>query len=97
RRIGELGIGTNAALTVATGDLLIDEKILGTVHIAPGRAYPECGGVNSSSLHWDIVKDLRATGGATPGSLRVDDEWLIRDGVVQPVLRAAAVGSSPQA
>lgn len=93
RRVGELGIGTNAALSMATGDLLIDEKILGTVHIAPGRAYPECGGVNSSSLHWDIVKDLRGVGGAPRGSLRIDDEWLIRDGVVQPVLRAAAVDS----
>jgi aminopeptidase len=93
---GKLGIGTNAALTTATGDLLIDEEILGTVHIAPGRAYPECGGVNSSSLHWDIVKDLRGTGDAAPrGSLRIDDAWLIRDGVVQPVLRAATVSSAP--
>jgi aminopeptidase len=95
RRVGELGIGTNAALTMAIGDLLIDEKILGTVHIAPGRAYPECGGVNASSLHWDIVKDLRGGGGAPRGSLRIDDEWLIRDGVAQPVLRAAMVASEP--
>lgn len=94
RRVGELGLGTNAALTTMTGDLLIDEKILGTVHIAPGRAYPECGGVNASSLHWDIVKDLRGTAGAPRGSFRVDDEWLIRDGIVQPALRAAAVASS---
>jgi aminopeptidase len=95
RRIGELGIGTNGALTTVTGDLLIDEKILGTVHLAPGRAYPECGGVNSSSLHWDIVKDLRGGAGAPRGSLRIDDEWLIRDGVVQPALRAAAVSLEP--
>lgn len=95
RRIGELGIGTNAALTTMTGDLLIDEKILGTVHVAAGRAYPECGGVNSSALHWDIVKDLRGTRGSPRGSLRVDDVWLIRDGVVQPVLRDAAVGRPP--
>jgi len=91
RRIGELGVGTNSALTQMTGDLLIDEKILGTVHIAPGRAYPECGGVNSSALHWDIVKDLRGTEGKPTGSLRVDDEWLIRDGIVQPILNEAAV------
>lgn len=95
RRVGELGIGTNAALTTMTGDLLIDEKILGTVHIALGRAYPECGGANRSALHWDIVKDLRGTGDAPRGSLRIDDEWFVRDGAVQPVLRAAAVGSPP--
>lgn len=94
RRVGELGVGTNAALATMTGDLLIDEKILGTVHIALGRAYPECGGVNPSSLHWDIVKDLRGTAGAPRGSFRVDLEWLIRDGVVQPSLLAAAVASA---
>lgn len=92
RRVGELGIGTNAALTSMTGDLLIDEKILGTVHIALGRAYPECGGVNRSALHWDIVKDLRAQGGAV-GSIRMDDTWLIRAGEVQAPLAAATVGS----
>lgn len=95
RRLGEFGIGTNAALTTMTGDLLIDEKILGTAHIAPGRAYPECGGVNASSLHWDIVKDLRGTGGGPRGSLRIDDEWFIRDGVVQPVLSEVAAGLPP--
>jgi len=85
-------VGTNAALSTMTGDLLIDEKILGTVHIALGRAYPECGGVNASSLHWDIVKDLRDVRGIGTGSMRVDDEWLIRDGVVQPILSEASVG-----
>lgn len=88
RRVGELGIGTNAALRSMTGDLLIDEKILGTVHIALGRAYPQCGGTNRSAVHWDIVSDLR--GG---GSLRVDDEYLIREGVVLDALRGASVGS----
>ena len=63
RRVGELGVGTNAKITTLTGDLLIDEKILGTVHIALGRAYPACGGVNESALHWDIVKDLRDASG----------------------------------
>lgn len=90
RRVGELGIGTNAALTTRTGDLLIDEKILGTVHIALGRAYPQCGGVNESALHWDIVKDLRA-GAGSAGSISIDDDWLVRDGVVQQLLNDAAV------
>ncbi|WP_345752164.1 aminopeptidase [Microbacterium rhizophilus] len=91
RRVGELGIGTNAALATPTGDLLIDEKILGTVHIALGRAYPECGGVNRSAVHWDIVKDLR---GAASGSLTADDLFLIRDGVVQQPLLDAAVATT---
>lgn len=91
RRVGEFGIGTNPSLIDMTGDLLIDEKILGTTHIALGRAYPECGGVNSSAIHWDIVKDLRGLEVQPPGSLRVDDEWLIKDGEVQPLLKEACV------
>lgn len=61
--IGEVAIGMNGNIQTMTGDLLFDEKILGTAHIALGRAYPECGGVNESSLHWDIVKDLRRPDG----------------------------------
>lgn len=76
-RVGELGIGLNPKVQTMTGDLLIDEKILGTVHIALGRAYPECGGVNESSLHWDIVKDLREPS----GHLRVGGVDIIRAGV----------------
>lgn len=90
RRVGELGIGTNAAYQLYTGDLLLDEKILGTVHIALGRAYPECGGVNQSSLHWDIVKDLRA-----PGSfLYVGDRAIIDDGVADPALAGGTEAAS---
>ncbi|MDO9398285.1 MAG: aminopeptidase [Herbiconiux sp.] len=79
RRVGELGIGTNAHITSWTGDLFIDEKILGSVHIALGRAYPQCGGINESTLHWDIVKDLR---GDNRGSLLVDDVPIVERGVV---------------
>ncbi len=62
RRVGELGIGMNPAIDRFCGDLFYDEKIAGTAHIALGRSYAECGGRNRSSLHWDIVKDLRAEG-----------------------------------
>ncbi|MBI9109003.1 MAG: aminopeptidase [Spirochaetales bacterium] len=60
--IGEFAIGTNYMIDRFCNDILIDEKIGGTIHIALGRAYPECGGLNESSIHWDIVKDLRAEG-----------------------------------
>lgn len=72
RVVGELGIGTNPNMRTMTGDLLLDEKILGTVHIALGRSYPQCGGRNESAIHWDIVKDLRRS-----GRLEVDGEALI--------------------
>ncbi len=61
-RIGEFGVGINYGIDRFTYDILFDEKIGGTIHIALGRAYTECGGVNQSALHWDIIKDLRQEG-----------------------------------
>ncbi len=75
RRLGELGIGTNFSIARGTRSILFDEKIGGTVHLALGRSYPETGGVNESSLHWDMICDLRRG-----GTLTVDGEELQRDG-----------------
>lgn len=86
-RVGELGIGLSSTVQQWTGDLFIDEKILGTVHIALGRAYPQCGGINESTLHWDIVKDLRVDAAGGPGTLAIDDRAIVEDGrVVWPGL-----------
>jgi len=60
--VGELGIGCNTKVTKFTKDLLFDEKIGGTIHLALGMAYKECKGKNKSALHWDIVCDLRKNG-----------------------------------
>jgi aminopeptidase len=62
KRLGEFGVGTNFGIDRFCYDILYDEKIGGTIHIALGRAYAECGGVNQSALHWDIIKDLRQEG-----------------------------------
>ncbi len=62
RRVGELAFGLNERVTRFTGEPLFDEKIAGTVHLALGAAYPECGGTNHSALHWDLVCDLRLGG-----------------------------------
>jgi aminopeptidase len=75
RRLGELGIGTNYGITRGTKQILLDEKIGGTVHLAVGRSYPETGGVNESAIHWDMICDLRRGGRIT-----VDGERLQEDG-----------------
>jgi aminopeptidase len=75
RRLGELGIGTNFGITHGTGEILLDEKIGGTVHLAIGASYPETGGVNESAVHWDMICDLRRG-----GSIAVDGEVLQKDG-----------------
>lgn len=57
--VGELGIGFNPKITKFTKELLYDEKIIGTIHLALGMAYKENGGGNDSAIHWDIVKDMK--------------------------------------
>lgn len=75
KRLGELGFGTNPKLDAFCDDILYDEKIQGTVHIALGRSYAECGGLNDSALHWDIIKDLRLG-----GKVYADDRLVVEDG-----------------
>ncbi|MEA2330216.1 MAG: aminopeptidase [Thermoleophilaceae bacterium] len=75
RRLGEIGIGTNYGIATGTKEILLDEKIGGTVHMAVGMSYPETGGTNDSAVHWDMVCDLRAA-----GALVVDGVELQRDG-----------------
>ena len=62
RRLGEFGVGVNFGIDRFSYDILYDEKIGGTIHLALGRAYAECNGINQSALHWDIIKDLRQEG-----------------------------------
>ncbi len=73
--IGEFAMGTNMAVNRFCKDILIDEKIGGTIHIALGRSYPECGGVNNSAIHWDIIKDIRRE-----GLVEVDGKPVLRNG-----------------
>ena len=60
RRLGEVAFGTNYNIQHFTRNILFDEKIGGTMHLALGTGFPEIGGQNSSALHWDMVCDLRA-------------------------------------
>ncbi len=62
RALGELGIGCNTGITQPMRNILFDEKMAGTVHLALGRSYSHIGGKNVSALHWDLIKDLRAGG-----------------------------------
>jgi aminopeptidase len=75
RRLGELGIGTNYGIDRGTRGVLLDEKMGGTVHMAVGASYPECGGENRSAVHTDLVCDLRRG-----GRIEVDGKPLQQDG-----------------
>ena len=74
-RLGELGLGCNPRITRFTRNVLFDEKIDGTVHLALGASYTYAGGRNESAVHWDMVKDLRPG-----GEIELDGEVVQRDG-----------------
>ena len=75
RCVGEFAIGTNKGITRFTRQILFDEKINGSFHMALGRSYPQTGGKNVSTIHWDMICDMRAG-----GAIWVDDELLYKDG-----------------
>ena len=74
-RLGEFAFGLNPHINRFCRDILYDEKIGGSIHLALGRAYPECGGENQSRIHWDLVKDLR-----TQGAVYVDGAPVMQGG-----------------
>jgi aminopeptidase len=64
-RLGEFGIGTNTGIKIFTKNMLFDEKIAGTIHVATGAGLPETGAVNDSALHWDFLCDMMEGGRIT--------------------------------
>jgi aminopeptidase len=78
RYLGEFAIGNNFGVQRFTGQILFDEKIGGTIHVALGSGYPETGSKNKSAIHWDMICDMR--GG---GEILVDGDLIYRDGGFQ--------------
>ncbi len=58
--LGELAVGTNYGIQRFTKNMLFDEKIGGTIHLALGSGFPEVGSKNKSPIHWDILKDMKS-------------------------------------
>jgi len=75
RRIGEFAFGTNKGITRFTRQILFDEKINGSFHMALGASYPETGGKNESAIHWDMICDMRRESKVT-----VDGKSFYRNG-----------------
>jgi aminopeptidase len=86
--LGEFAIGTNYMVTEFTKQILFDEKIGGTCHMAVGAGYPDTGSLNRSGLHWDMVCDLRSG-----GEIHADGEPIYRDGAFLPSFFAGDLGA----
>lgn len=74
RLVGEFAFGLNYDIDRFTKQILFDEKIGGTTHLALGAAYPRTGGTNTSAIHWDLIKDLRR------GAVYADKDLVYKNG-----------------
>jgi aminopeptidase len=75
RYVGEFAIGTNDGIKRFTKNILFDEKIGGSFHMAVGFGFPETGSKNESAIHWDMICDMR-----DGGEIHVDGELFYRSG-----------------
>ncbi|UCE00204.1 MAG: aminopeptidase [Chloroflexota bacterium] len=76
RFIGEWGIGTNYGIQRFTKNMLFDEKMGGTIHLALGSGYPETGSKNESAIHWDMLCDM------TESEIMIDGDLFYKDGKI---------------
>ena len=75
RYVGEIAVGTNYDIKRFSRNILFDEKIGGTCHLAVGASILEAGGKNHSALHWDMICDLKKG-----GEIRADGKVIYRNG-----------------
>ena len=75
RYFGEAAIGTNYNIQRPTKNILFDEKIGGSIHMAVGQSYIQTGGKNESVIHWDLISDMKEG-----GEIYADEELIYRDG-----------------
>jgi len=76
RTLGEFGIGVNCGITRFTKNMLFDEKMGGTIHLAVGAGYPESGSKNDSGIHWDMLCDMN------DAEILVDGETFYKNGKI---------------
>ena len=75
RYLGEFAVGTNYGIQRFTKNILFDEKIAGTIHMAVGAGYPDTGSKNRSAVHWDFICDMRED-----AEIEVDGELFYKNG-----------------
>jgi aminopeptidase len=75
RFVGEIAFGLNDNIQIPSKNILFDEKIGQTMHLAIGASYSETGGLNKSALHWDLIKDMKQE-----TLVELDGKVIYRDG-----------------
>lgn len=80
RYVGEFAIGFNPYILQPMKDILFDEKIAGSIHFTPGRAYEDADNTNRSEIHWDLVLIQRPDYAGEGGTISFDDTVVRKDG-----------------
>lgn len=79
RHVGEFGVGMNPGITQFTQNILFDEKMKNTIHIALGNAMEECvpdnQAFNESAIHIDMLVDM-----SEKSYIEIDGETIQKDG-----------------
>lgn len=79
RYVGEFSIGVNPMIKYPMGDILFDEKIIGSIHFTPGACYKDAYNGNESAIHWDMVLIQREDFGG--GNIYFDDVLIRENGI----------------
>jgi aminopeptidase len=90
RYTGEFAIGVNPYILHPMNDILFDEKIAGSFHLTPGRAYEQTDNGNRSLIHWDLICIQRPEYGG--GEIWFDDVLIRKDGLF---VHEALLGLNP--
>lgn len=75
RYLGEFAFGVNPYVTFGVKDILFDEKMYGSIHMALGNSYDDADNGNRSAIHWDLI--LNQTDG---GEIYFDDVLIRKNG-----------------
>lgn len=82
RYTGEFSLAFNPHIKRAMRDILFDEKIAGSIHVAMGQSYEQADNSNRSKIHWDMV--LIQTEEFGGGEIWFNDELIRRSGRFVP-------------
>ena len=82
RYVGEFAFGTNPKINRIVKNIIYDEKMLGSIHLALGASHPTSNNGNESGIHWDMVQIHKKENGG--GQIFFDDELIMQDGIFVP-------------
>ena len=79
RFVGEFAFGTNPNINRIVKNIIYDEKMLGSIHLALGASHPASNNGNKSGIHWDMVQIHKKENGG--GQIYFDNELIMENGI----------------